>query len=157
MGIFGSKTFRTMVVGTAPNYLEVLNAKLDRGIFFKQEDLDEARRVCVLGSVPSTTPPQLVVATAGGVGFGVADDHFFGAIPMNLTADSVSNVAQHGSAARTNQTHVGSAFQARRVDRASLRGQPHYQRILSKLREACRGCLRTKQHLQAPGELLRLP
>ena len=48
--LFGSTTFRTMVVGAAPAYLEVLNARLDRGVFFTDEDMDEARRVCVLGS-----------------------------------------------------------------------------------------------------------
>ncbi|NKB71718.1 MAG: FtsX-like permease family protein [Candidatus Latescibacteria bacterium] len=43
-------TFRTMVVGTTPDYLEVLNARMGRGVFFNADDMQEARRVCVLGS-----------------------------------------------------------------------------------------------------------
>jgi putative ABC transport system permease protein len=43
-------SFRTMVVGTTPEYLTVLNARMGSGVFFSQEDLREVRRVCVLGS-----------------------------------------------------------------------------------------------------------
>jgi putative ABC transport system permease protein len=46
----GNQTFRTMVVGTTPDYLDVLNARLSRGIFIIPEDVTEAHRVCVLGS-----------------------------------------------------------------------------------------------------------
>jgi putative ABC transport system permease protein len=46
----GDHTFRTMVVGTTPEYLSVLNARMQHGVFFTEEDLREARRVCVLGS-----------------------------------------------------------------------------------------------------------
>jgi len=46
----GSVSFQTMVVGTTPDYLAVLNAKMARGIFFTDKDLLEANRVCVLGS-----------------------------------------------------------------------------------------------------------
>ena len=46
----GSNTFNTMVVGTTPAYLTVLSARLGSGVFFNEEDLDETRRVCVLGS-----------------------------------------------------------------------------------------------------------
>ena len=46
----GDNIFRTMAVGTTPQYLTVLNARLNRGVFFNAEDLREARRVCVLGS-----------------------------------------------------------------------------------------------------------
>ena len=46
----GSNTFRTMVVGTTPDYLTVLNAQMASGVFFTDDDLAEARRVCVLGS-----------------------------------------------------------------------------------------------------------
>lgn len=46
----GSNTFRTMLVGTTPEYLTVLDASVAAGVFFTTEDLLEARRVCVLGS-----------------------------------------------------------------------------------------------------------
>jgi len=46
----GSTTFQTMAVGTTPDYLQVLNARLAQGTFLTDEDLTEARRVCVLGS-----------------------------------------------------------------------------------------------------------
>ena len=42
--------FRTMVVGTTPDYLTVLNAVMASGVFFSEDDMLEARRVCVLGS-----------------------------------------------------------------------------------------------------------
>ena len=46
----GSTSFQTMVVGTTPNYLDVLNARMDQGVFLSEQDMVEARRVCVLGS-----------------------------------------------------------------------------------------------------------
>ncbi len=46
----GSNHFNTMVVGTTPDYLTVLNARVGNGVFFSEEDLAETRRVCVLGS-----------------------------------------------------------------------------------------------------------
>jgi putative ABC transport system permease protein len=46
----GGTSFQTMVVGTTPAYLDVLNARLDRGAFISADDIQEARRVCVLGS-----------------------------------------------------------------------------------------------------------
>ncbi|MFT5376072.1 MAG: putative ABC transport system permease protein [Candidatus Latescibacterota bacterium] len=46
----GSSTFNTMIVGTTPDYLTVLNASLGSGVFFSADDLAETRRVCVLGS-----------------------------------------------------------------------------------------------------------
>ena len=46
----GSNSFRTMAVGTIPEYATVLNTTSSRGIFFTSEDLLQARRVCVLGS-----------------------------------------------------------------------------------------------------------
>ena len=46
----GSNTFNTMVVGTTPEYLTVLNARMSSGVFFSAEDVAETRRVCVLGS-----------------------------------------------------------------------------------------------------------
>ena len=46
----GSNTFNTMVVGTTPEYLTVLNARMNSGVFFSAEDIAETRRVCVLGS-----------------------------------------------------------------------------------------------------------
>ena len=46
----GSTSFQTMVVGTTPNYLDVLNSQMDQGVFLSEQDLIEARRVCVLGS-----------------------------------------------------------------------------------------------------------
>ena len=42
--------FRTMVVGTTPEYLDVLSASTSRGVFLTHDDLSQARRVCVLGS-----------------------------------------------------------------------------------------------------------
>ena len=46
----GSSTFNTMIVGTTPEYLTVLNAHMGDGIFFNNDDMKESRRVCVLGS-----------------------------------------------------------------------------------------------------------
>jgi putative ABC transport system permease protein len=46
----GTNSFQTMVVGTTPDYLVVLDAKVASGVFFTEDDLQEARRVCVLGS-----------------------------------------------------------------------------------------------------------
>ena len=46
----GGNTFRTMVVGTTTEYLTVLNAQMSSGVFISEEDMREARRVCVLGS-----------------------------------------------------------------------------------------------------------
>jgi putative ABC transport system permease protein len=46
----GSNTFRTMVVGTTPEYQTVLNARLASGVFIAEGDLLEGQRVCVLGS-----------------------------------------------------------------------------------------------------------
>ena len=43
-------TFRTMAVGTTPDYLTVLDAKMGSGVFFSARDLREAKRVCVLGA-----------------------------------------------------------------------------------------------------------
>jgi putative ABC transport system permease protein len=47
---YGSQIFRTMMVGTTPDYLTVLNARMGNGVFLTQEDLTEARRICVLGA-----------------------------------------------------------------------------------------------------------
>jgi putative ABC transport system permease protein len=47
---FGSTRLQTMLVGTAPNYLDVLNAELGEGVFITDDDITNARRVCVLGS-----------------------------------------------------------------------------------------------------------
>ena len=46
----GSNVFRTIAVGTSPEYIEALEARLSRGRFFDAEDMAQARRVCVLGS-----------------------------------------------------------------------------------------------------------
>ena len=46
----GGTSVQTMVVGTDPSYLEVLNARLARGAFISAEDVRDANRVCVLGS-----------------------------------------------------------------------------------------------------------
>jgi len=46
----GSTRLQTMIVGTTPNYLDVLNADLDQGVFITEDDIVNARRVCVLGS-----------------------------------------------------------------------------------------------------------
>ena len=46
----GSVSFHTMVVGTTPDYVSVLNAGLSEGVFLTDEDLVQAKRVCVLGS-----------------------------------------------------------------------------------------------------------
>ena len=46
----GSNGFRTMVVGTVPDYLDVLNSSVARGVFINRDDMDAARRVCILGS-----------------------------------------------------------------------------------------------------------
>ena len=46
----GSNGFSTMVVGTTPEYLAVLNAHMASGVFLSTDDMAEARRVCVLGS-----------------------------------------------------------------------------------------------------------
>ncbi len=47
---FGSTRLQTMLVGTSPNYLDVLNAELGEGVFITDDDIINARRVCVLGS-----------------------------------------------------------------------------------------------------------
>ena len=39
-----------MVVGTTPDYLTVLDARMGSGVFFSAEDLNTAKRVCVLGA-----------------------------------------------------------------------------------------------------------
>ena len=46
----GSRMFNTMIVGTTPEYLTVLNARMGDGVFFNKEDIEESKRVCVLGS-----------------------------------------------------------------------------------------------------------
>ena len=43
-------TFRTIAVGTTPDYLTVLDAKMGSGVFYSELDLREAKRVCVLGA-----------------------------------------------------------------------------------------------------------
>ena len=45
-----SNSFQTMLVGTTPEYIQVLDATLKEGVFLSEEDLLQARRVCVLGS-----------------------------------------------------------------------------------------------------------
>jgi len=45
-----SEEVTTTVVGTTPDYENVLNSKTVRGNFFNYQDLHEARRVCVLGN-----------------------------------------------------------------------------------------------------------
>jgi len=42
--------FQSMAVGTIPEYFSVLDARLNSGVFFTKEDVEQARRVCVLGS-----------------------------------------------------------------------------------------------------------
>ena len=42
--------FSTIAVGTVPEYLDVLDARMGRGVFLSPDDLLQARRVCVLGS-----------------------------------------------------------------------------------------------------------
>ena len=46
----GDHTFQTMAVGAIPEYFAVLDARLSNGVYFSKEDLEQARRVCVLGS-----------------------------------------------------------------------------------------------------------
>ena len=46
----GSTPFQTMLVGATPEYIRVLDARLSRGVYLGEEDLRDARRVCVLGS-----------------------------------------------------------------------------------------------------------
>ena len=46
----GSAPFQTMLVGATPGYIDVLDARLSRGVYLGEEDLKQARRVCVLGS-----------------------------------------------------------------------------------------------------------
>ena len=46
----GSAPFQTMLVGATPEYIDVLDARLSRGVYLGEEDLQQARRVCVLGS-----------------------------------------------------------------------------------------------------------
>ena len=46
----GGTSFQTMLVGTAPEYIDVLDARLGRGVYLGDVDLQQARRVCVLGS-----------------------------------------------------------------------------------------------------------
>ena len=45
-----SNSFQTILVGTQPEYLDVLNAHMAEGVFFSNQDLLEAGRVCVLGA-----------------------------------------------------------------------------------------------------------
>ncbi|MSR83108.1 MAG: FtsX-like permease family protein [Candidatus Latescibacteria bacterium] len=44
------RSFQSMAVGTVPEYFSVLDARLNSGVYFGKEDLEQARRVCVLGS-----------------------------------------------------------------------------------------------------------
>ena len=44
------RSFQSMAVGTIPEYFSVLDARLNSGVYFTKEDLEQARRVCVLGS-----------------------------------------------------------------------------------------------------------
>ena len=46
----GSIPFQTMLVGATPEYIRVLDARLSRGVYLGDGDLQDARRVCVLGS-----------------------------------------------------------------------------------------------------------
>ena len=46
----GSNSFQTVIVGTTPDYLQILNARMQQGVFLTEEDLLRSRRVCVLGS-----------------------------------------------------------------------------------------------------------
>ena len=59
-------TFRTMVVGTTPDYLTVLDARMGSGVFFSAEDLNTAKRVCVLGQTPSGRCSFLTIPWAAG-------------------------------------------------------------------------------------------
>ena len=43
-------TFRTIAVGTTPDYLTILDAKMGSGVFFSNQDLRDSKRVCVLGA-----------------------------------------------------------------------------------------------------------
>ena len=43
-------TFHTMAVGTTPDYLTVLDARMKSGAFFSAADVRDAKRVCVLGA-----------------------------------------------------------------------------------------------------------
>ena len=45
-----SNSFQTMLVGTRPEYVDVLNASMAEGVFFTEHDLLQASRVCVLGA-----------------------------------------------------------------------------------------------------------
>ena len=45
-----SNSFQTMLVGTRPEYIDVLNASMAEGVFFTEHDLLQASRVCVLGA-----------------------------------------------------------------------------------------------------------
>ncbi|HCL29661.1 MAG TPA: multidrug ABC transporter substrate-binding protein [Candidatus Latescibacteria bacterium] len=47
---YESNSFQTMLVGTRPEYLDVLNAHMAEGVFFSEDDLLESARVCVLGA-----------------------------------------------------------------------------------------------------------
>jgi putative ABC transport system permease protein len=47
---YESNSFQTMLVGTTPAYLSVLNAQMADGVFFSEEHLRHAERVCVLGA-----------------------------------------------------------------------------------------------------------
>ncbi|MCY3792471.1 MAG: ABC transporter permease, partial [Gemmatimonadetes bacterium] len=49
-------TFRTMVVGTTPDYLTVLDARMGSGVFFSVLDLNTAKRVCVWGADAKREP-----------------------------------------------------------------------------------------------------
>ena len=43
-------SFQSMAVGTIPEYFSVLDARLNSGVYFSKDDVEQARRVCVLGS-----------------------------------------------------------------------------------------------------------
>ena len=46
----GSTSFQTMAVGSTPDYVKVLNSRMEEGVFLSNRDMLESRRVCVLGS-----------------------------------------------------------------------------------------------------------
>ncbi|MEE3261351.1 MAG: ABC transporter permease, partial [Candidatus Latescibacterota bacterium] len=46
----GSNSFQTVIVGTTPKYLQILNARMQQGVFLTEKDMLQSRRVCVLGS-----------------------------------------------------------------------------------------------------------
>ena len=47
---YSSNSFQTMLVGTRPEYLDVLNATMAEGVFFNESDMLRAARVCILGA-----------------------------------------------------------------------------------------------------------